>query len=492
MSVSPPPNPERKARKRGVFRREHFGLLALFCFVSLALHLGAGYTSRSFNFNLPKVLPTPAPAEVEIALAPAEAPAKPAAPLPQIFTPALKAPPAPKPAPRTVSPPRTVQKQTPQIAKTVPREFVPIVPKTIPVPVARKAEIKPELKPVPPRLGLQNGQRDLPDITATPRPQPLPSVAIAPRLQPTPNPVSTPLPLATPPPAESTPAPKPVQANNAGANSGGGAGTPAEVPSVNNPEADPKPALGAFAPNTPLTGGKNGGSGGGTGGGVGKGTNAGNSPGAGPYGITRGVPFGDRLGVPKGDPNGGGGGYKHPFRLTLQPENTDGTPPVHIVYVIDTSGSMEEGGKIKRAREALQKALSELRTDDTFNIVPFSDRARTIFPKMSKVNNTTISTANTNIDFLEPSGETDLSDAIDLALNQTEVSHIFVLSDGEPTRGIIDYPLLLAHVRERNPRNVHIITLALGLGEKFPGIALLRALADQNDGKFDYVNLKGR
>ena len=481
-------NKPASSRKRGFFRREHGGILALFCFASLAIHLGAGFTSRSFDFNLPKTMPTPPPAEVEIALAPAPAPAKPAAPMPQVFAPA---PAKPKPAAPKVRPAAAPKTRPAPRLKPAPKEASakPVIKET-PKPALPKlekpesAEIKNANKSAAPLpLGVASGDRNL--TQTTPRPQPAPSISQAPRVDETPKPTprpppvplvsATPRPRVTPPVAapplivpgvsEDTfsPAPPLIAAARP---------TPNPMPTpVPAPAPDPSPsAKPIVALPAPVA----------------------SRPPLGPFGITRGVPFGDRLGVPKGDPNGGGVGYKNPYRLSLQPENTDNTPPVHIVYVIDTSTSMADDGKIQKARDALQKALSELRTDDTFNIVPFSDRARTVFRKMSKVNNSTVASANTNIDFLEPDGETNLSDAIDLALQQNEVSHIFVMSDGVPTRGIIEFPELLAHVRQRNTKNVHIITLALGLGEKFPGIALLRALADQNDGKFDYINLRGR
>lgn len=459
MSVPKPPKP---SPTRSFLRREHTGWLVLFCFLSLALHFGVGVTSRSFDFGLPQTLPTPKPAEVEITLAPLSPNTL---PKPIATNSPAVSPPVRQPLPRR---PR---REAPRPNRTIPPELVlPSLHETTETPHTIQTRADRSPKPLP--LGLRSGRRDVPEIVETPRPEPLPSVIV------------TPPPTATPPPVR-------LQADISGARGGGGAGVPLDLPSVPNMEAPSRPALGNLA-NAPLTGGKNGGSGGGTNGGAGKSTGTGNGTGAGPYGITRGVPFGDRLGVPHGDPNGGGGGYKHPFRLTLQPENTDNTPPVHIVYVIDTSGSMIDGGKMNRAREALQKALTELRYDDTFNIVAFSSRARMVFPTMRRVSAASIAQANTNIELMSPDGETDLSDALDLALVQEDVSHVFVLSDGEPTKGIIEYADLLAHVRERNTKNVHIITLALGLGEKFRGISLLRALAEQNGGKFDYVNLRGR
>jgi hypothetical protein len=62
------------------------------------------------------------------------------------------------------------------------------------------------------------------------------------------------------------------------------------------------------------------------------------------------------------------------------------------------------------------------------------------------------------------------------------------MSDGEPTEGITDFDKLIEFARDRNASHARIITLALGLGEKFKGMQLLRDLAAGNGGRFDYIN----
>jgi hypothetical protein len=78
---------------------------------------------------------------------------------------------------------------------------------------------------------------------------------------------------------------------------------------------------------------------------------------------------------------------------------------------------------------------------------------------------------------------------MELALALEPATHIFLMSDGEPNSGITDADELRALIRERNSRKARILTLALGLGEQFPGIPLLKGIAEDNRGKFDYVNL---
>ena len=44
-------------------------------------------------------------------------------------------------------------------------------------------------------------------------------------------------------------------------------------------------------------------------------------------------------------------------------------------------------------------------------------------------------------------------------------------------------------MREQNRQKAQVFTLALGLGEEFPGIQLLKSLAQDNSGKYTYVDL---
>jgi Ca-activated chloride channel family protein len=162
---------------------------------------------------------------------------------------------------------------------------------------------------------------------------------------------------------------------------------------------------------------------------------------------------------------------------------------VHVVYVLDVSGSMEDGRKIDRVRTAMEKALSELRPDDFFNIVFFSDDAKLFSKTMRPATASNISAGISSVSVAIPTGATNLSAGLDLAFQQPGITHIFLMSDGEPTEGITDFDRLAEFARVRNQGSARIITLALGRGEKFKGMALLQQLAEEGRGKFDYVNL---
>jgi Ca-activated chloride channel family protein len=150
---------------------------------------------------------------------------------------------------------------------------------------------------------------------------------------------------------------------------------------------------------------------------------------------------------------------------------------------------MQEGDKMGKAQAALRKALDELRPEDTFNIVTFAERARSFSSGMRQASSANVSQGHLHINLMKPDGPTNMSAALDLALSQSDVTHIFLLSDGEPTEGTTNFDLLRLIVRQKNAGRCRIITLALGRGEHFKGMDLLRGIADDNNGRFDYVNL---
>ena len=166
-----------------------------------------------------------------------------------------------------------------------------------------------------------------------------------------------------------------------------------------------------------------------------------------------------------------------------------GDGAIHVVYCLDISGSMRDGNKIGKAKEAIKRALSELRQTDGFNIVLFKKTVASLSPDMEKVSADSISRANSYIDNINIGDGTNVSGAMDIAFQYNGVTHIYLISDGEPNGGINDFGELRRFIRDKNKNRVKILTLALGLGEDFPGKRLLEDIAKENNGIYSYVNL---
>jgi Ca-activated chloride channel family protein len=89
--------------------------------------------------------------------------------------------------------------------------------------------------------------------------------------------------------------------------------------------------------------------------------------------------------------------------------------PREVVFVIDTSGSME-GASIRQARAALHQGLDHLGPADRFNLVRFDSDAQLLFPESAAPTATFMADATRFIDKLSAGGGTNMAPALDLAL----------------------------------------------------------------------------
>ena len=107
--------------------------------------------------------------------------------------------------------------------------------------------------------------------------------------------------------------------------------------------------------------------------------------------------------------------------------------PREVIYVIDTSGSME-GTSIVQAREALQMAVERLNPGDTFNVIEFNSYAKALFADAQPASRANIGTAVNWVKHLRAQGGTEMALALNLALNGKEspnrVRQVIFLTDG--------------------------------------------------------------
>jgi Ca-activated chloride channel family protein len=162
--------------------------------------------------------------------------------------------------------------------------------------------------------------------------------------------------------------------------------------------------------------------------------------------------------------------------------------PVNLALVIDRSGSMR-GQKLTDARRAARMLVERLEPGDRLALVHYGSDVR-VFPSE-------LMTAEARermlafVDAIEDQGATNLSGGLEAGaealrphVRDFRVSRIILLSDGEPTDGIVDEASLgrLAADYQR----AGIAVSGLGVGEQF-NERLMRGLAEQGGGFYGYL-----
>ena len=120
------------------------------------------------------------------------------------------------------------------------------------------------------------------------------------------------------------------------------------------------------------------------------------------------------------------------------PAVTPRTTPRDLTFVVDVSGSMR-GQKMEQARAAGRQMLASLGSQDRFRIIDFSTDVRTFASGFTPATRRNIDEALRYIDNLRPDGSTNISgaleEALDTAVDDSRMPIVFFVTDGEPTVG---------------------------------------------------------
>lgn len=165
---------------------------------------------------------------------------------------------------------------------------------------------------------------------------------------------------------------------------------------------------------------------------------------------------------------------------------------LHVVYLLDVSDSMNQANKEGRARAALKKALSELERKDTFNVIMFDANIRPFSSDLVKPSPERIAAANQFMESQETHFGTNLGAALKTALSMNGVTHVYLITDGEPTEGIKDGAKLRRFVIESNESGAQIVSICLATSPKNKGIDLLKGLAEDSGGSLHIVHINAK
>ena len=162
-----------------------------------------------------------------------------------------------------------------------------------------------------------------------------------------------------------------------------------------------------------------------------------------------------------------------------------------IVFVLDTSGSMADEGKMEKARSALLFGIKSLRDGDRFNVINFAGEEHLMESNLIAANGSGKKRGEDFVNNLKPTGGTNINDALLAALKQFNSSPrpkmLVFMTDGLPTVGEANAEKIVANVNKAKGEDVRLFTFGVGYDVN---TTLLDKLAAENSGAADYVEPK--
>jgi Ca-activated chloride channel family protein len=162
-----------------------------------------------------------------------------------------------------------------------------------------------------------------------------------------------------------------------------------------------------------------------------------------------------------------------------------------IVFVLDTSGSMAEAGKMEKARAALLYGIRILRPQDRFNVVSFAGEERLMETHLISADDQGRKRGEEFTQALRPVGGTNINEALLASMRQFDASNrpkiLIFMTDGLPTVGLTDPGAIVANASRAKTLGLRLFTFGVGYDVN---TALLDKLAAENGGVADYVEPK--
>lgn len=165
-------------------------------------------------------------------------------------------------------------------------------------------------------------------------------------------------------------------------------------------------------------------------------------------------------------------------------------PPLNLVFLIDTSGSMDEPSKLPLLKQSLRLMLPGLRPEDQVAIVAYAGSAGTVLPPTPASDRATISEA---LDRLSAGGSTAGAEGLALAYQEAakmaapgEVSRVILATDGDFNVGLSDPEALKDFIAKERDSGTYLSVLGFGRGNLDD--ATMQALAQTGNGTAAYID----
>jgi Ca-activated chloride channel homolog len=165
-------------------------------------------------------------------------------------------------------------------------------------------------------------------------------------------------------------------------------------------------------------------------------------------------------------------------------------PPANLVFLLDTSGSMDSPDKLPLLKQTLAQLVPQLRAQDRVSIVVYAGSAGLVLPPTAGDRQQDILDA---LERLQAGGSTNGGDGIRLAYAMARqsfitggVNRVILATDGDFNVGTVSQDALETLVADQRRSGVALTTL--GFGEGNYNDALAERLADVGDGNHAYID----
>lgn len=162
-----------------------------------------------------------------------------------------------------------------------------------------------------------------------------------------------------------------------------------------------------------------------------------------------------------------------------------------IVFVLDTSGSMADEGKMEKARAALLFGIKNLRDADRFNVINFAGEEHLMEANLISADSSGKKRGEEFVKKLTPTGGTNINDALNASLKQFDSSDrpklLVFMTDGLPTVGETNVEKIIQNAKNVKVDNLRLFTFGVGYDVN---TQLLDKIAAENSGTAEYVEPK--
>jgi Ca-activated chloride channel family protein len=165
-------------------------------------------------------------------------------------------------------------------------------------------------------------------------------------------------------------------------------------------------------------------------------------------------------------------------------------PHANLVFLIDTSGSMQEPNKLPLVKQSLEMLLDELAPTDTVSIVTYAGYAGTALEPTPASQKGKIRSV---IEGLAAGGSTAGAEGIRQAYNLAEanldekgVNRVILATDGDFNVGITNQDELKGYIERERGKGVFLSVLGFGMGNY--NDALMQTLAQNGNGTAAYID----